>query len=109
MIRGFIQGIINLFKSGIILHPMVLLGVIVGISSAKIMGYEDVLRLYANIKFYIGSLLISFVYVFVFKRIYKIGGSALDYSEMGLAIIGNALKFIVSSFLAISFFLVMFF
>lgn len=102
-----IKGLISFFTSGAFLNPMVLAGIVLGIMLNSMMDYEQMYAFYTNYHLYLFALFISTVYIFGFKRIYKVGGKEIDYFENTMSILGGALKFIFSSYLTVSFIMMM--
>lgn len=109
MLKGLMNGIISLFTSGLILNPMVLIGIGFALFINTSFSYEQIYEIYTDYHIYFLSLLIAFVYIYIFKPIYKFGGKKLDYSETSLAILGAFFKLVLSGILTTSFIIVLFF
>ena len=82
---------------------MVLFGVVFGVFAEISWEAEKIYALLKDYHFYLLIWLISGIYAFVFKRIYKDGGIDPDYMAMFFASITGVLKFILAFVLAISF------
>lgn len=98
-----IKGILALFTSGAILNPMVLLGILTGIMFYLYLNAEQIMALYADYRFYLLTVLIAFVYNFLFKKVYQDGGYNLDVGTTLLHVVGSTFKIVISSILMISF------
>ncbi len=98
-----IKGIISLFTSGAILNPMILLGIICSIGSLMRLDAEEIKALLTNYHFYLLIALVSFGYVFGFKKEYKDGGIELNYAAMVFTSIWGIVKFLLAYVLTISF------
>ena len=86
-----IKGIISLFTSGAIFNPMVLLGILLGVLCDVGLSGEEIKEL------------VSGLYIFGFKKVYKEGGIDLDYPPMIFLIVWGVVKFTISALLTISF------
>ena len=98
-----IKGILSLFTSGVILNPMVLLGIFIGIFCYVYLTAEQITALFSDYRFYLLGLLIAFVYNFLFKKVYQEGGYNLDTGATLLNVLGSAFKLFLSGILLISF------
>lgn len=98
-----IKGIISLFTTGAIFNPLVLLGIICGIASIIRLSSDEIKALVTNYHFYLLIALVSFGYVFGFKKEYKEGGVDLNYAAMVFTAIWGIVKFILAYFLSMSF------
>ncbi len=98
-----IKGLIALFTSGTILNPMVLLGIGLAIFCMIKMDAEQMRQLFGDYHLYAFVAFFSFVYTFVFKKVYKDDAVNLDYTSMILSAIGGILKFVLACALTISF------
>ena len=98
-----IKGIISLFTSGAIFNPMVLLGIFLAIFAMIKMTPAEMEALFKNYHLYLLVLLISFVYTFTMKKVYKDNGTDLDFTAMALGVLGGVLKFVLACFLMIAF------
>lgn len=104
MIKGFLA----LFRSGIIFDPFVLLGVIMGIFTAMTPNKEAVEALYKQDSFYLLILLLSFLYNYLVKKVYKDDGDHLDYLRMGWNIFMSLVKFVLACTFSIMFIMMVF-
>ncbi len=98
-----IKGIIALFKSGILLNPMVFSGVVLGFVFAIKFPLELIFTIYGDFRVYLVVLLFSFVYNFLFKKVYKRGGYVVDFKETFGNVILSAVYFFIANAMTISF------
>lgn len=98
-----IKGIVSLFTSGAILNPMVLFGIICGIGSIVRLDEEEIRALLTDYHFYLLIALVSFGYVFGFKKEYKEGGTELNYAAMVFTAVWGIVKFVLAYVLSMSF------
>lgn len=98
-----IKGIISLFTSGAIFNPMVLLGILLGVLCDVGLSGEEIKELFTDYNLYLLALLVSGLYIFGFKKVYKEGGIDLDYPPMIFQIMWGVVKFTISALLTISF------
>ena len=103
------KGIISLFTSGVIFHPMVLSGIILASVAAVFLDYEQLFALFANPNIYLLMLFSAFGYVYFFKLVYKEGGRKVDWSATSLLVVGNAFRFLISAFSMACLILMLFF
>lgn len=75
MIRGFIA----LLTSGILLNPMILLGIAIATYIMFSLSMEDVGNLLKNRLLYISLLIVATVFTIAFKRIYRTGGEKTNW------------------------------
>ena len=97
-----IKGILSLFTSGVILNPMVLLGIFIGIFCYVYLTAEQITALFSDYRFYLLGLMIAIVYKFLIKE-YQEGGYNLDTGATLLNVLGSAFKLFLSGILMISF------
>lgn len=102
-----IKGILALFKSGLILNPMVLLGIISGFIAMGTLENEQLHTLYTSYQLYLLMLLIAALYVYAFKRTYFRGGLETDWKETGLTALGHFLMLVISFIFSMLFVMVM--
>ncbi|MFV0626743.1 MAG: hypothetical protein ACK5N8_05290 [Alphaproteobacteria bacterium] len=102
-----LKGILAFFTSGAFLNPMVLSGVVLGFILNFTMSYDQIYDFYTNYNLYLFALFISTAYSFGYKREYKLGGKEIDYLTNSLSAIGGAIKFVFSSYLTLSFIMMM--
>lgn len=103
-LKQMIKGIISLFTSGIILNPMVILGIVFGIIINVNLKKTEVYDVFTNYRIYVLGLILSVIYIVFFKKVYKGKSLELDYNTMGAYIIKEGLRFVFTVFLSISFF-----
>ena len=97
------KGLAALFRTGLILNPMVLLGIISGVCMIVRLPSESIFRLYGNWHFYLLLLVIAFIFNFVFMRRYKEGGDEPDIGCMLRNTLGSALMLLIANFTSMSF------
>ncbi len=98
-----IKGIIALFTSGIIFNPMVLLGIIGGITVMARLDEDAIHALLTDYHLYLLAALVSFGYIFVFQKEYKEGGVEINYAAMVFTAIWGIVKFFLAFILSMSF------
>ncbi len=98
-----IKGIVALFTSGVIFSPMVLLGIFLAVYCMMRMDAEQMRALFMDYRLYVWVAFISFVHVFLFKKIYKDDGVSHDYVAMIISVLGGIIKFVLACSLMISF------
>lgn len=98
-----LKGLAALFSTGVILNPMVLLGILTGLLFAVKLDYEQMSEIYHNYHFYLLALFLAAFYNIFFKKVYKNGGRRLDTTAMSVNIIFSTIKFIASNALTIAF------
>lgn len=103
-----IKGILALFKTGIIFDPFVLFGIFMGFFTALSTHQETLKILYQQNSFYLLILLISFIYNYFLKKVYKDDGYTLDYVRMAFNIVFSVVKFIISGVLSFIFIIMLF-
>ncbi len=105
-----IKGIINLFKSGLILNPMILLGICTGIFLSYRHGlqyfYSNII---VNYDFYLICVSVAFVYTFAFRQVYKGYSNVVDWAETFKRFIGNSFLLIITTIFTVIFFGILFF
>jgi len=103
------RGLAALFKSGLILNPMVLSGIAFGIFMAAAVDMTKVFALYKDWHFYLLAAVWAVLYNFGFQKRYHDGGEGLDYLTMLQNALGSAAMFLTSVFCAASFVFFIFF
>lgn len=103
-----IRGLLALFRSGVIFDPFVLLGIIMGIFTAMSPDKESVEAIYKQNSFYLLILLLSFLYNYLVKKVYKDDGNTPDYLRMAWNIFMSLVKFVLSCALSIIFIMMLF-
>lgn len=91
-----IKGILALFSSGIIFRLPVLSGIIIGFYMMFTLSDEEIMAVFHSPHVYMLGLIISAVYAFIFKRIYKKGGGIVDWNATVYSIFGHFLSYIVA-------------
>ena len=104
MLRGFLR----LFTSGLIIHPMVLLGIATGVYLSLNYHLSEIYSLMEMPRVYCGILLVALVYTFVFNRAYKGYSDTVDWKETFNRIIGNVFKLLISGVCTICLFVTIF-
>ncbi len=97
------KGILALFKSGLIVNPMVLLGIVFGIVSVSYLSLSDIYKLFQDWHFYLFVMLCALVYNLIFRKRYHEGAIGLDFATMFQNSLGSAAMFLISLFCSISF------
>ncbi len=92
-----IKGIMALFSLGIIFDPFVLLGIVLGFFIALTPDTEILEKLFKQGSFYALLFLLSFLYNFLLKKIYKENSSAPDYGAMFFNMIASVIKFALAA------------
>lgn len=77
-----------LLASGVLLNPVVLLGVASGLVIGIMLDWNQIVVLYKNWHFYGLGLMVAALYNFVLATQYKDDGETLDYVGM----LGNSIK-----------------
>ena len=98
-----IKGLMALFTTGIIFNPMVLLGVVTGFFAIARLNEEQIKELFFDYHLYLLVLLISAVYSFVFKKVYKDDGLTPDYAAMTFGTLLGVVKFAFAAGMAMAF------
>lgn len=104
-----IKGIISLFTSGIILNPMVILGIIFGLILNSNLTLSEVYDVFLNYRIYALGVSFAVIYVIFFKPIYKYKSLELDYKAIALSILKESIRFVFTTALTLSFFMALFF
>lgn len=99
-----IKGILSLFTSGLIIHPMVLLGIGSGVYLCLNYQLPEIYDLMALPQVYLGVVAIAFLYTIIFGRAHKGYSEAVDWKETFNSFIGNIFKLLISCACAISLF-----
>ena len=98
-----VKGLIALFTSGAIFHPMILLGIVSGIIGYAKLDAEEVRSLAGEPLFYAVVFFGVGVYTVVFAKIYKNGGSCIDWNATLWNVVPNALRYVAAVALTMSF------
>ncbi len=102
-----IKGLISLFTSGAVFHPMVLLGIIGGLYSITHLAGNDIREILTDGRLYLAAAVLSLIYSFGFKRIYQEGGRGVDFGATFLSAIAGIVRFILAYVLSMSFVLML--
>lgn len=98
-----IKGLMALFTTGVIFNPLVLLGVATGLFAMARLTDGQIKDLFFDYHLYLLVLLISVVYSFVFKKVYKDDGITPDYAAMTFSSLLGVVKFVFAAGMAIAF------
>lgn len=86
------KGIAALFTSGLLFHPMVLLGIV----SAVVLMCKvpsDILYAWLHQSYiYISLVFIAFIYTYTFAKVYKEGGLEVNKGATFIKAIGNTMR-----------------
>jgi hypothetical protein len=85
---------------------MVLLGVICGFFSITKFSSEHIRTIMLDYKNYLILLIISGIYVCLFKKIYKDGGLEPDWLAIFIKILAESVKFLIAYVLSMAFVLI---
>ncbi len=99
-----LRGVISLFTSGLILHPMVLLGIGSGMFLSYRFGLEQLFDIFAYYDFYLVAMAVAFVYTFAFNQVFKGYSSTIDWGETFKRFLGNSGTVILTTVLSSVFF-----
>ncbi|MBP5398864.1 MAG: hypothetical protein J6Y53_00415 [Alphaproteobacteria bacterium] len=104
-----IRGLVNVFRSGLIIHPMVLLGI--GVAAYLCLNYKipEIFAFLALPQLYFGVLAVAFVYTIVFNRAQKGYSDIVDWKGTFGHFIGNIFKLLLSCACALSLFMMFLF
>ena len=91
-----IKGILALFRSGLILNPMVFSGILLGFIAMATLDADMLKALYTNYSLYLLMLMIACAYVYFFKCVYFQGGRRVDWKETILSMFGHFMMFVIS-------------
>ena len=98
-----IKGLMALFTTGIIFNPLVLLGVATGLFAMARLTNEQIKDLFFDYHLYLLVLLVSAVYSFIFKKVYKDDGITPDYAAMAFSTLLGILKFAFAAGMSMAF------
>lgn len=98
-----LKGLKALFTSGLLLDPMVILGIIVGTAFYFGLTNEQITAVYFDYRFYGLAAVIAVLYNFVIHPTYKRGGVSVDNQATSVNVIFSFLKLVISSVLVMSF------
>lgn len=94
-----IQGLIALITSGVLLNPMVILGIAGGVYIMQSFTESEIIELFRNSDFYLGMFAIAFLFAFFFEKVYHKDRKSINWS----AIFGVTFGRFVSLFIAVVF------
>ena len=103
------KGIIALFSSGLIVNPMVLLGILSGVLFSTTLPTEQIVRIYRDYDYYLVTLSLSFLYVFFFQKVFIGYGDEVDWPATLKKWPGAFAKLVLSNVLSVVFFVTLFF
>lgn len=103
------RGVISLFTSGLILHPMLLLGIGSGMFLSYRFDLERLFDIFSYYDFYLVAVAIAFVYTFAFNHVYKGYSSTIDWEETFKRFFGNSGIVILTTILSSVFFEILIF
>lgn len=102
------RGLKALFTSGLIVDPMVLLGIIFGFVFIQYFDFSRFMLIVAYYDYYLVALSIAFLYTILFKRVFNRYGNMVNWQETTKRAIGNFAKLVIANILAVVFFDVLF-
>lgn len=92
-----IKGLMALFTSGIIFHPMVMLGILFGLIEGIWLDLEQILALYKNWAFALLVILVALLYNFTLNQRFLDDGISLDYKQILKNTLTSVVAFYFSS------------
>lgn len=98
------KGLKVLFTSGLIIDPMVLTGIVLGYLMCSFFEIKDLMVFFSMLNYYVFTFGLAFVYVILFKKVYKAKGMMVDWKATGAKIFSSFLKLLFSNVLSIIFF-----
>lgn len=101
-----IKGILALFRSGLILNPMVLLGIILGFWAMSSLEGDMLRAFYTSPYVYLLMLLVASLYVYFFKRTYNPRTYTTNWPATVQTMIGAFLTFVFSFVMSMLFVMV---
>ena len=97
------KGILALFTSGLIFHPMVLGGIVSAIAVSLAWESKDIYAILQTSYPYIAIFALALAYTFSFAKIYKEGGEEVNHLATFMRALGNTVKFTLAFLLTFSF------
>ena len=97
------RGLAALFGSGLIFHPLVLLGIVSGSVEFFKLDNEQIWQLYQNWRFYALVVLAAAIWALTLGRTYQEDGITPDWGHMTGAAAGGAVMLLISNFCVIMF------
>lgn len=98
-----LKGLQALFTSGILLDPLVLLGLVLGGGFYWGLTGEQIRAIYFDYRFYALSFIICLIYNFMVRPVYRLGGFGIDNARTFANVVLSCLKFVLSSLLMMAF------
>ena len=98
-----LKGLQALLASGLLLDPMVLLGIVTGSAFYFGLNSEQITAIYFDYRFYGLAAVVSVLYNFVWRPAYLRGGVSIDYQATSVNSVFSFLKVVISSLLVMSF------
>ena len=100
------KGILALFRTRLILNPMVMIGIFIGVTFKLTLDYYYINALYSDIVFYLLMLLIASSYVYMFKCVYFPEKHKINWKDTFFSIIGHFFMLIISFYCTINLLLI---
>lgn len=94
-----IKGLIALITSGILLNPMVILGIICGTYIMSTFSESAVLELFKNAYFYEGMFAVAFLFAFFFEKEYTAGGKKINWKAIAGIAFGRFITLLITVFI----------
>ena len=88
------KGIIALFTSGIIFRLPVLGGILIGFYMMSAFSEKEIFSAFHNPLLYAIGVIICSIYAFVFKKVYKKGGSIVDWRATFYSLFGHFVSYV---------------
>ncbi len=101
-----LKGILALFRTRLILNPMVMIGIVIGFVCKLSLDYYYINALYSDIVFYLLMLLIASSYISMFKCVYFPEKNKINWKETFLSIIKHFFILIISFYCSINLLLI---
>ena len=99
-----IKGILSLFTSGMFLNPMFLIGLGGGAYMSYHFDAEKIYSVFFGYKIYAVSVVVAFIYTFLFNRVQKGYSSLVDWPETFKQFITNSINLLVTLLCSVIFF-----
>lgn len=104
-----LRGLKALFTSGLIVNPMVLIGIFGGIVFSSEFETEIIFSIFSDYNYYLVALAIAFAYVVFFQKVYIGYGSQVDWAATVKKLPGAFAKLVLANILSVVFFVTLFF
>lgn len=108
-INKMLRGLKALFTSGLIVNPMVLIGIFGGIVFSSEFETEIIFSIFSDYNYYLVALAIAFAYVVFFQKVYIGYGSQVDWAATAKKLPGAFAKLVLANILSVVFFVTLFF